>query len=87
MAIEKTRYIGEIVAAVAADTEDAARAACGLIKIKYTPLKPFFEIEESLNDVGANEKIHSNTKQNNNIHKIAELRFGNRRRSRKFGLC
>jgi 4-hydroxybenzoyl-CoA reductase alpha subunit len=77
MAIEKTRYIGEIVAAVAADTEEKARAACGLIKVKYTPLKPFFEIEESLNDVGANEKIHSNTKLNNNIHKIAELRFGN----------
>jgi 4-hydroxybenzoyl-CoA reductase subunit alpha len=77
MAVEKVRYIGEIVAAVAADTEEIAKNACTLIKVKYTPLKPFFEIEESLADIGTNEKIHSGTKQNNNIHKVAELRFGN----------
>jgi 4-hydroxybenzoyl-CoA reductase subunit alpha len=76
MAVEKTRYIGEIVAAVAADTEEIAKTACGLIEVDYTPLKPFFEIDESLADVSANEKIHANSKFNNNIHKIAELRFG-----------
>jgi 4-hydroxybenzoyl-CoA reductase subunit alpha len=77
MAIEKTRYIGEIVAAVAADTEEIAKTACGLIEVDYTPLKPFFEIDDSLADVSADEKIHADTKFNNNIHKIAELRFGN----------
>ena len=77
MAVEKTRYIGEIVAAVAADTEEIAKTACGLINVEYTPLKSFFEIEDSLAGIEADEKIHANTKFNNNIHKIAELRFGN----------
>lgn len=76
MAIEKTRYTGEIVAAVAADTEKIAEQACKLIKVQYKPLKTYFTIENSLNEVGENEKIHAHTKQNNNIHKKAELRFG-----------
>lgn len=76
MAIEKTRYVGEIVAAVAADNEKIAEAACELIKIEYMPLHPFLEMEESLGDVGDLEQIHSHSKFNNNIHKKAELRFG-----------
>lgn len=80
LAIQKVRYIGEIVAAVAADTEDIAEQACKLIKIRYTPLKSFFTIDESLNDIGKNEKIHSHCKFNNNIHKKAELRFGDQQK-------
>jgi len=76
IAIEKTRYIGEIVAAVAADTEDIAKDACRLIKVDYSPLKPFLEMEESLEDVGKDEQIHSHSKFNTNLHKKAELRFG-----------
>lgn len=76
MAIDKTRYIGEIVAAVAADTEAIAEQACKLIKVDYDPLRPFLEIDDSLNDIGEDEKIHDHTKFNNNIHKKAELRFG-----------
>jgi len=77
MAIEKTRYLGEIVAAVAAETEEAALEACRKIKVKYTPLKSYFTIDSSLQDVGDDEKIHAHCKFNNNIHKKAELRFGN----------
>ena len=76
MAVEKTRYIGEIVAAVAADTEAIAEAACKLISVKYTPIKEFLTITDSINDIGDNEKIHEYGKFNNNIHKKAELRFG-----------
>ena len=76
IAIEKTRYIGEIVAAVAADTEEIAADACKLIKVDYTPIKEFLTIDDSLNDAGENEKIHEYGKFNNNIHKKAELRFG-----------
>ena len=80
MAIDKVRYIGEVVAAVAADTEEIALAAIKLIKVKYQPIKEFLTIDESLDDVGENEKIHSDShrdsKFNNNIHKKAELRFG-----------
>jgi 4-hydroxybenzoyl-CoA reductase subunit alpha len=76
MAIEKTRYTGEIVAAVAADTEEIAARACKLIKVKYLPIKEYLTIDDSINDIGANEKIHEYGKFNNNIHKKAELRFG-----------
>jgi 4-hydroxybenzoyl-CoA reductase subunit alpha len=76
MAIEKTRYVGEIVAAVAADTEAIAAEACAQIRVTYKPIKPFLSIEDSLDDAGENEKIHAHGKFNNNIHKKAELRFG-----------
>jgi nicotinate dehydrogenase large molybdopterin subunit len=81
MAIEKTRYAGEIVAAVAANTEEIAKQACKLIKVDYTPIRPYFKISESLNDIGSDEKIHEHTKFNNNIHKKAELRFGNQQQA------
>ncbi len=76
MAVNKVRYIGEIVAAVAADTEEIAVEACSLIKVKYSVLKEFLTIDESLDDAGEDEKIHEYGKFNNNIHKKAELRFG-----------
>jgi len=76
MAIDKTRYIGEIVVAVAADTEEIAAEACKWIEIDYTPIRPFFDMKEACEDVGVDEQIHSHCKFNNNIHKKAELRFG-----------
>ena len=80
LAIEKTRYIGEIVVAVVAETEEIAEQACKLIKIDYTPIKPFLEMDESLVDAGEDECIHAHGKFNNNIHKKAELRFGNQQK-------
>ncbi|MFZ2897643.1 MAG: molybdopterin cofactor-binding domain-containing protein [Saprospiraceae bacterium] len=76
MAIEKTRYIGEIVAAVAAETEAIAAEACRLIRVTYRPIKAFLEMEDSLQDIGVAEKIHNHVRFNNNVHKKAELRFG-----------
>ncbi|MBI5539849.1 MAG: molybdopterin-dependent oxidoreductase [Bacteroidia bacterium] len=83
IAVNKVRYEGEIVAAVAADSEEIAEQACKLIKVKYIPLKEFLEIDESLYDVGENEKIHEYGKFNNNIHKKAELRFGDQQQGIK----
>lgn len=83
IAIDKVRYIGEIVAAVAADNEEIAVQACKLIKVKYLPIKEFLTIDESLSDVGKNEKIHDYGKFNNNIHKKAELRFGDQQQGLK----
>ncbi|MDI1353613.1 MAG: molybdopterin-dependent oxidoreductase [bacterium] len=80
LAVEKTRYVGEIVVAIAAETEEIAEAACRLVKIDYSPYKAFFEMDESVSDVGHHEKIHHHTKFNNNIHKKAELRFGDQRK-------
>ncbi len=79
MAIEKVRFTGEIVAAVAAETEAQAEAACKAINISYQPIDAFFEIEDSLRDIGEKEKIHSHVRFNNNIHKKAELRFGDQK--------
>ncbi|MCC7331324.1 MAG: molybdopterin-dependent oxidoreductase [Flavobacteriales bacterium] len=79
MAVDKTRYIGEIVVAVAADTEEIAAKACELITVEYQPLRPYFDMKESCEDVGENEKIHTHVKFNNNIHKKAELRFGDQK--------
>ncbi|NOX46209.1 MAG: molybdopterin-dependent oxidoreductase [Chlorobi bacterium] len=79
MAVEKTRYIGEAVAAVAADTAEIAKEAIKKIKVKYKPLKEYFDPEDSINDIGENEKIHAHCKFNNNIHKKSELRFGDQK--------
>ena len=44
----KVRYVGEIVAAVAADTEDIARAAVRLIRVDYEELGAVLSPEEGL---------------------------------------
>jgi 4-hydroxybenzoyl-CoA reductase subunit alpha len=77
MAIEKTRYIGEIVVAVVAETPEIAEQALRYIHVQYSKLSEYFTIDSSLEDLGEKEKIHDHTKFNNNIHKKAELRFGN----------
>ncbi len=79
LAIEKTRYIGEIVAAVAADTADIARQAIKKIKVGYKPLDEYFDPKDSIVDLGDKPKIHEHCKFNNNIHKKSELRFGNQK--------
>lgn len=76
MAVEKTRYIGEIVAAVAAETEVVATEAVELIDVQYAPLRSFLTAEESLRECPADARIHSHSKGPTNIHKTAELRFG-----------
>ena len=80
IAVDKVRYAGEIVAAVAADTEEIADAACRLIKVSFRPIRAFLTIDDSLNDAGESEKIHDTGKFNNNIHKKVELRFGDQRK-------
>ena len=47
-ALDKVRYLGEPVAAVAADTPDAARAAAALVKVEYEELPAVFDPEEAM---------------------------------------
>ena len=75
MAVEKVRYVGEIVAAVAAETMEAARNGVKKIIVEYEPLREFLDPHESLETCREDEQIHSHTKDNKNIHKTAELRF------------
>jgi 4-hydroxybenzoyl-CoA reductase subunit alpha len=48
LAVDKVRYIGDEVAAVAAVDEDTAQEALELIRVEYEPLPAVFEVEEAL---------------------------------------
>jgi 4-hydroxybenzoyl-CoA reductase subunit alpha len=50
LATDKVRYIGEEVAAVAADDEDTAWEALDLIKVEYEPLPAVFDPEEAMKE-------------------------------------
>ena len=50
LAIDKVRYIGEEVAAVAADDEDTAWEALDLIRVEYEPLPAVFDPEEAIKE-------------------------------------
>ncbi|MCZ7573608.1 MAG: molybdopterin-dependent oxidoreductase [Ardenticatenaceae bacterium] len=73
LAIDRVRYIGEPVAAVAAVDEATAEHACGLIRVEYEPLEPILTIEDALRpDAGS---IHEWTHRPN-VHKLIALEFG-----------
>ena len=46
----KVRFVGDRVAAVAADSEEIARLACELIDVEYDILQPVLSLEEALAD-------------------------------------
>jgi CO/xanthine dehydrogenase Mo-binding subunit len=48
LAKDVVRYVGQPVALIAADTEEAALAALDLIEIGYEPLTPVFDAEEAI---------------------------------------
>ena len=48
LAVEKVRYVGEIVAAVAADTEAIARDAARLVRVDYEVLSPVLDPAQAL---------------------------------------
>lgn len=50
LAIDRVRYIGEEVAAVAADNEDSAWDALNLIHVDYEPLPAVFDPEEAMKE-------------------------------------
>ncbi len=46
----KVRFVGDRVAAVAADSEEAARRACELIEVEYDILQPVLSLDEAMAD-------------------------------------
>src|SRR5262245_51938828 len=70
---EKTRYVGDAVAAVAADSELAAEEALALIRVDYETLEAVMTIEEALArpEIKVNEKA-----KDGNISKHVHLEFG-----------
>lgn len=73
LSIEKVRFIGDPVAAVAAVDEDTAFDAMNLIEVEYEPLTPIATIDEALNV--AEPRIHEYG-DGGNIHKKVSLEFG-----------
>ena len=78
LCVDKVRFIGDAVAAVAAVDEDTANAALERIHVEYEPLPVYLSPEDSLTPEAAAEPIHAPRKPgaNGNILKHVHLEFG-----------
>src|SRR6267142_1832653 len=74
LCIDKVRFIGDPVAAVAAIDEDTAFEAMNLIEVEYEPLNTIASIEEAI--LVDEPRIHEYGDEGN-IHKKVSLEFGN----------
>jgi len=74
LCINKVRFIGDPVAAVAAIDEDAAFDAMNLIEVEYEQLAPIASIEDALSI--SEPRIHEYG-EGGNVHKKVSLEFGN----------
>lgn len=73
LAVDKVRFIGDEVAAVAAVDEDTAERALELIEVEYEVLHAYLDPHESL--VRHEPAIHAENK-SGNVSKHVELEFG-----------
>jgi 4-hydroxybenzoyl-CoA reductase subunit alpha len=73
LAIDKARYVGDPVAAVAAVDEAAAEAALHHIEVAYEPLRSLMSIEDAL--AYSEERIHDYNRVGN-VHRVVALEFG-----------
>jgi 4-hydroxybenzoyl-CoA reductase alpha subunit len=73
LCVEKVRFVGDPVAAVAAVDEESAERAMHLIDVEYEPLAPLMSIEEALAE--GTHRIHEYG-DGHNIHKLVSLEFG-----------
>jgi len=74
LAVGKTKYIGDCVAAVAADDEEIALEALALIEVDYEVLTPILRMEDALKPT--NDPIQEKTVRGTNIHKEVDQAFG-----------
>jgi 4-hydroxybenzoyl-CoA reductase alpha subunit len=75
LALEKVRYVGDPIAAVAAVDEETAEAALKHIRVEYEVLPPVMSIEEAAQPLNGAEPIHPYA-DDGNIHKLVALEFG-----------
>jgi 4-hydroxybenzoyl-CoA reductase alpha subunit len=73
LCVDKVRFVGDPVAAVAAVDEETAERATRLIRVEYAPLPALMSIEAAL-DAGSH-RIHEYG-DGHNIHKLVSLEFG-----------
>src|SRR5215831_17187942 len=74
LCIDKVRFVGDPVAAVAAIDEDVAFEAMNLIEVEYEPLNTISSIEEAV--MIDEPRIHDYG-DSGNVHKKVSLEFGN----------
>jgi len=73
LAVDKVRFIGDPLAAIAAVSEDIAHAAALAVKVEYELLPTISSVEEAL---GTPEPQIHDYADDGNIHKKVSLRFG-----------
>ena len=78
LCVDRARFIGDAVAAVAAVDEETANAALERIEVEYEPLPVYLSPEAALAPEAAAEPIHAPRKpgRNGNILKHVHLEFG-----------
>ena len=73
LCVDKVRFIGDPVAAVAATSEETATAALDLIKVEYAPLRAIASAEDAV--AHPEPRIHDYG-DSGNLHKVIDLEFG-----------
>ena len=73
LCLDKVRFIGDPVAAVAATSEETATAALDLIKVEYQPLLAIASAEDAV--AHPEPRIHDYG-DSGNLHKLIDLEFG-----------
>ena len=73
LCLDKVRFIGDPVAAVAATSEETATAALDLIKVDYEPLRAIASAEDAV--AHPEPRIHDYG-DSGNLHKVIDLEFG-----------
>jgi len=74
LCVDKVRFIGDPVAAVAAIDEDVAFDAMNLIEVEYEPLNTISSIEEA---ILIDDPVIHDYGDDGNVHKKVSLEFGN----------
>jgi 4-hydroxybenzoyl-CoA reductase alpha subunit len=73
LAIDKVRYVGDPIAAVAAVDEETAEAALRHIEVEYAPLRSLMSIDDAL--AYPDDRIHTYNRVGN-VHRVVALEFG-----------
>jgi 4-hydroxybenzoyl-CoA reductase alpha subunit len=73
LAVEKVRYVGDPVAAVAAIDEETAEEALKFIDVEYEPLPAIMSIDEALANGNCRVQDYG---EDGNIHKFVSFEFG-----------
>ena len=74
LCVDKARFVGDPVAAVAAVDEETAAAALEHIDIDYEVLEPVMSIEDALAETS--DPIHTDDRAVGNVHKAVALEIG-----------